>query len=177
MPTLSKGTERGISRRGMTFAVKRALSKVVSAAWCCIILVCIFCCDRVCSCRATSRLVMRSSCFDSRSSVSDFQGSIRSIWPSRVEMSASSSEIEEIACSVRSARFSDASRRSLASQGAGGGGVNGVCQFSGEGLQQQLGTMPFKGPVRAPAPSSGGGGGGSAGPGAAVLPCAGTQGV
>ena len=43
------------------------------------------------------------------------------------------------------------------------------------GLQQQLGTMPFGGPVRAPAPSSGGGGGGPAGPGAAVLPRGGTQ--
>ena len=39
--------------------------------------------------------------------------------------------------------------------GSGGGG----------GVQQQLGTMPFGGPVRVPAPSSGGGGKGPAGPG------------
>ena len=45
----------------------------------------------------------------------------------------------------------------------------------GGGLQQQPGTMPFGGPVSAPAPSSGGGGGGPAGPGAAVLLRGGTQ--
>ena len=43
------------------------------------------------------------------------------------------------------------------------------------GLQQQLGAMPFGGPVCAPAPSSGGGGGGPAEPGAAALPRGGTQ--
>ena len=42
-------------------------------------------------------------------------------------------------------------------------------------LQQQLGAMPFGGPVRAPAPLSGGGGGGPAGPGAAALPQGGTH--
>ena len=45
----------------------------------------------------------------------------------------------------------------------------------GGGLQQQLGTMPFGGPVRAPACSSGGGGGGLARLGAAVLPRLGTH--
>ena len=34
-----------------------------------------------------------------------------------------------------------------------GGGVNGVCQFKGGGVAL-TGTMPFGGPVRAPAPSS-----------------------
>ena len=52
-------------------------------------------------------------------------------------------------------------QRCLPVQGGGGGG-----------LQQQLGAMPFGGPVRALAPSSGGGGGGL---GAAVLPRGGTQ--
>ena len=47
--------------------------------------------------------------------------------------------------------------------------------LGGGGLQQQLDTMPFGGPVRALAPSSGGGGGGPEGPGAAVLPHGGTQ--
>ena len=40
----------------------------------------------------------------------------------------------------------------------------------GGGLQQQLGAMPFGGPMRAPAPSFGGGGGGPTGPGSAALP-------
>ena len=38
------------------------------------------------------------------------------------------------------------------------GGGPTVSASSGGGVQQQLGTMPFGGPVRAPAPSSGGGG-------------------
>ena len=53
------------------------------------------------------------------------------------------------------------------------GGVSTVSAGSG-GLQQQLDTMPFRGPVRAPAPSSGGGGGDPAGLGAAGLPREGT---
>ena len=58
----------------------------------------------------------------------------------------------------------------------GGGGASTVFAGSGGGggLQQQLGTMPFGGLERAPAPSSGGGGGGTAEPGAAVLPRGGT---
>ena len=48
-------------------------------------------------------------------------------------------------------------------------------QGGGGGLQQQLGTMPFGGPVRAPAPSFGVGCGGPVGPAAAVLPRGGTQ--
>ena len=58
-------------------------------------------------------------------------------------------------------------RGSTVSAGPGGGGG---------GLQLQLGTMPFAGPVRAPAPLSRGGGGGPAGPGAAVLHHGGSQG-
>ena len=51
----------------------------------------------------------------------------------------------------------------------------GLADIFGDISRRQLGTMPFGGPVRAPAPSSGGGGGGPAGPGAAVLPRGGTQ--
>ena len=46
----------------------------------------------------------------------------------------------------------------------------------GGGLQQQLGTIPFNGPVCAPAPLFGGGGGGPKGPGVAVLRGAATGG-
>ena len=57
-----------------------------------------------------------------------------------------------------------------------GGGVDGVCWFRrGGGLQQQLDTRPFGGPVCVPAPSSRGGGRGPARPGAAVLPRGGTR--
>ena len=56
------------------------------------------------------------------------------------------------------------------------GGAGQRCFLvQGGGVQQQLGAMPFGGPVRTPAPSSGGGGGGLAGPGAVVLPRGGTQ--
>ena len=58
-----------------------------------------------------------------------------------------------------------------------GGGQQCLPDQGGRGgLQLRLGAMPFKGPVRAPAPSSGGGGGGTAGPGAVVLPHGGSQG-
>ena len=55
------------------------------------------------------------------------------------------------------------------------GGGQRCLPVQGGGVQQQLGAMPFGGPVRAPAPSAGGGGGGPPGPGAAVLPRGGAQ--